>query len=293
MNVVEFRNVTKHFSLKKNESYSLLGRKKKIILKAVDNVSFEIQKGDIVGLVGLNGSGKSTLSDLIAEMSKPTSGKIFHQGSTSLLAINAGLKPNLSGVDNIKLKCLYHGIKEKEIEKIIPKIIKFSELNQFINQPIKLYSSGMKAKLGFSIAIHLNTDILVIDEALAVGDQTFYQKCLDKLLEKNKDGVTIIFVSHSMSQVRSLCNKVLWLDQGKLMKFGTADEVLEEFQLFIKNFNELTETKKRKYKKKKEKKRFLNKKQILKRKLNCKWYSIVYISIIILAFIYNMYMILK
>ncbi|MGM0218762.1 ABC transporter ATP-binding protein [Enterococcus sp. AZ126] len=293
MTVVEFRNVTKHFSLKKIESYSLFDRKQKIILKAVDNVSFEIKKGDIVGLVGLNGSGKSTLSDLIAEMSKPTYGKVFHQGSTSLLAINAGLKPNLSGVDNIKLKCLYHGIKEKEIEKIIPKIIKFSELNQFINQPIKLYSSGMKAKLGFSIAIHLNTDILVIDEALAVGDQTFYQKCLDKLLEKNKVGVTIIFVSHSMSQVRSLCNKVLWLDQGKLMKFGATEEVLEEFQLFIKNFNELSEIKKRKYKKKNEKKRFLSKKQILKRKLNCKWYSVVYISIIILAFIYNVYIILR
>lgn len=293
MNVVEFRNVTKHFSLKKTASYRLLDRKQKIILKAVDNVSFAIEKGDIVGLVGLNGSGKSTLSDLIAEMSKPTYGKIVHQGSTSLLAINAGLKPNLSGVDNIKLKCLYHGIKEKEIEKIIPKIVKFSELNQFINQPIKLYSSGMKAKLGFSIAIHLNTDILVIDEALAVGDQTFYQKCLDKLLEKNKEGVTIIFVSHSMSQVRSLCNKVLWLDQGKLMKFGTAEEVLEEFQLFIKNFNELSEIKKRKYKKKKEKKRFISKKRILKKKLNFKWYSVVYISIIILAFIYNVFLILR
>ena len=204
MEIIEFRKVSKVFPIKKKAKNSFSKPKQQTFLKSVDEVSFKIHSGEIVGLIGLNGSGKSTLSDLIVGITKPTSGRIERQGTASLLSINGGLKPNLTGMDNIILKCLYHGLDYKEIKPMIAKIVKFSELDRFIKQPIKTYSSGMKAKLGFSIAIHLHTEVLVIDEALAVGDQTFYQKCIDTLIKKNKEGITIILVSHSLAQIKQL-----------------------------------------------------------------------------------------
>ncbi|MEK4150724.1 ABC transporter ATP-binding protein [Carnobacterium sp. FSL E2-0243] len=293
MKAIEFRQVTKHFIIKKKNKHQLFGKKQFNILKAVDQASFSIAQGEIVGIVGLNGSGKSTLTDLMAEVTRPSYGRITRKGTTSLLAINAGLKPNLSGIDNIKLKCLYHGLDMKNIQKILPKIIRFSELDNFIKQPIKTYSSGMKAKLGFSIAIHLNADILIVDEALSVGDQTFYKKCLSKILEKNSEGVTIIFVSHSLSQVRELCHKAIWINQGRIMRVGKAREVCDEFQHFICQINQLNAVEKEMFRKKSEKNRFTRSDLLLKKKATFKWYSRAYMFIILLLFITSIYLMLK
>lgn len=293
MKAIEFRQVTKHFTIKKLNKHQLFRKKQFNILKAVDQASFCIDQGEIVGIVGLNGSGKSTLTDLMADVTRPTYGRIIRKGTTSLLAINAGLKPNLSGIDNIKLKCLYHGLDMKNIQKMLPKIIHFSELDNFINQPIKTYSSGMKAKLGFSIAIHLNADILIVDEALSVGDQTFYKKCLSKILEKNNEGVTIIFVSHSLSQIRELCHKVIWINQGRIMCVGKASEVCDEFQHFICQINQQNSFEKEMHRKKSEKNRFTRSDLLPKKKAAFKWYSRWYMFIIFLLFITSIYMILK
>ena len=149
-----------------------------------------------------------------------------------VIAINAGLNGQLSGVDNIEFKMLCMGFKRKEIKKLMPQIIEFSELGEFIYQPVKKYSSGMRAKLGFSINVTVNPDILVIDEALSVGDQTFTQKCLDKIYEFKEQNKTIFFVSHNIRQVKEFCTKIAWIEGGKLKEFGDIDDVLPQYEQF-------------------------------------------------------------
>lgn len=207
---------------------------------AIEDISFTAYKGDVIGLVGINGSGKSTLSNIIGGIVPPTSGEIVKKGEVHVVAINAGLNNQLTGIENIEFKCLLMGFDKKKIAEITPEIIEFSELGDFIYQPIKKYSSGMKSKLGFAISVSANPDILVIDEALSVGDQTFTNKSLDKMNEFKENGKTIFFVSHNLGQVKSFCQKVAWIEGGRLIEFGPVEEVMKRYEEFIARYKKLS-----------------------------------------------------
>ncbi|SDL08803.1 ABC transporter ATP-binding protein [Lacicoccus qingdaonensis] len=217
---------------------------------ALKDINFEVMSGDSVGILGLNGSGKTTLSDLLGEVTEPTAGNISIKGKSSLIAINAGLNQDLNGIENIKMKCLMHGLTEVEIEEKFEDIKDFSELGEFLEQPIKTYSSGMRAKLGFAIAIHTDPDVLIIDEALSVGDETFADKCLVKIKEFQEQGKTIFFVSHSASQVRNWCNKAVWIQYGEVEKFDEVDAVVDQYSEFVNQFKNLTKDEQLEYKEK-------------------------------------------
>lgn len=237
---VNIEHVTKEYRIyrtnKDRIKDALIPKNKNKTFFALDDVSLQAHEGDVIGLVGINGSGKSTLSNMIGGSLSPTSGKIDRKGDVSVIAINAGLNGQLTGVENIEFKMLCMGFKRKEIKELMPQVIEFSELGEFIYQPVKNYSSGMRAKLGFSINITVNPDILVIDEALSVGDQTFTQKCLDKIYEFKEANKTIFFVSHNIRQVKEFCTKIAWIEGGKLKEFGELDDVLPNYEKFLKEF---------------------------------------------------------
>lgn len=247
---VKFSNVSKRFKLYSNNSQKLLElfslRRNRYMHTALNNLSFEVNEGDVVGIIGLNGSGKSTLSNLIAGVTIPTSGQVDINGTAALIAISSGLNNSLTGLDNIELKGLMMGLTKQQVKEITPKVIEFAELGKFIHQPVKVYSSGMKARLGFAISVHIDPDILVIDEALSVGDQTFTDKCLAKVNEFKERGKTIFFISHSMSQVKNFCMKALWLHYGELRMYGDIDEVLGSYNRFLNDYKKLSSEEKEK-----------------------------------------------
>ena len=252
MNVsVNIENVTKEYRIYRNNKERLkdvlLPFHKNKTFYALDNLSLKAYEGDVIGLVGINGSGKSTLSNMIGGSLSPTDGGIKRDGDVSVIAINVGLNGQLTGIENIEFKMLCMGFTRKQIKELTPEVIEFSELGEFIYQPVKKYSSGMRAKLGFSINITTNPDILVIDEALSVGDQTFAQKCLDKIFEYKEQGKTIFFVSHNMKQVREFCTKIAWIEAGKLKQFGELDEVLPEYEKFLNDFKKRSKTEQKKF----------------------------------------------
>ena len=215
---------------------------------AIRDVSFDLEKGHSLGLLGMNGSGKSTLANIIAGASSATSGTVETVGSISMSSIAGGINANLTGMENIIQKCLLLGLSYKQIKELSDEIIDFSELGSFINQPAKTYSSGMRSKLSFAISVNVDPDILVIDEALSVGDPTFTEKCLKKMRSFQTNGKTIIFVSHAASQVRDFCDQALWLEGGKLRRFGDCREVGREYAAFIREFNAMTASEQKKYK---------------------------------------------
>lgn len=223
----------KSYSIKQN---LLKGKRNKAeMFEAVKNVSFQLKKGEILGLVGKNGSGKSTMLKAIAGIFSPNSGTIDLHGNTiSLLSIGVGFQKDLSGRENILLSGMLLGFSEKEINERMDEIIKFSELGKFIDAPVRTYSSGMYSKLAFSITAILETDIILIDEVLSVGDARFKKKSFNKMKELiNHKDRTVIIVSHSTETIRSLCDKVLWINEGELMKYGDTQEVLAEYEEFM------------------------------------------------------------
>jgi len=207
---------------------------------ALTDVSFEAEKGDVVGFIGINGSGKSTLSNIIAGIVPETSGTVEVNGQAALIAVASGLKGDLTGRDNIELKLLMLGFNKEEILKLEPEIIEFAELEKFIDQPVKSYSSGMKSRLGFAISVNVDPDILIIDEALSVGDKAFAEKSLNKMKEFKKQGKTMIFVSHSIGQMKQFCEKILWLEFGMVKDYGTVEEVIPRYEAFLQRWQKMS-----------------------------------------------------
>lgn len=198
---------------------------------AVRDVSFEVPEGQTFGLIGRNGSGKSTLLKTLARIYYPDAGSIsLHGTAASLLEVGSGFHPELSGRENIFLNGSILGLKRREVAARFDDIVEFSGVEKFIDQPVKNYSSGMYVRLGFAVAVHSNPDILVVDEVLAVGDGAFREKSRQKFLEFTRDGKTVILVSHSLSQVREMCEQVAWLDKGRLREVGPADQVTEHYE---------------------------------------------------------------
>lgn len=249
--VINLKQITKKYKLYNNNKERFLDLATPLSygeeFYAVKSVDFQAQKGDVIGFIGMNGSGKSTLLNIIAGVIPETSGEIEVKGDISLIAVASGLKENLTGRENIELKCLMLGFSKKEIQEMEPDIIEFSELGKFIDQPVKSYSSGMKSRLGFAISVNVKPEILIIDEALSVGDKIFAQKCLKKINEFKEQGKTILFVSHSNAQVKQFCNKVLWLEYGAVRDFGPTNEVLAAYEKFVADFNKLSDAEKKKY----------------------------------------------
>jgi len=197
---------------------------------ALQEINLSVNKGDVLGIVGPNGAGKSTLLKLLSRITYPTKGKITIRGNlSSMLEVGTGFHPELTGKENIFLNGAIMGMKYDEINRKLDSIISFSELEDFIDTPVKHYSSGMYVRLAFSVAAHLEPDILLIDEVLAVGDQAFRKKCLDKILDVSGQGKTILMVSHQMSYLRMLCKTGIYLRNGHLMKSGGIDEVIESY----------------------------------------------------------------
>lgn len=206
------------------------GRDVKEEIWALKNVSFKVEKGEIVGIVGRNGAGKSTLLKILSKITYPTSGRIDIQGRVgSLLEVGTGFHWELSGRENIYLNGSILGMKKKEVKSKLDAIVDFAEVERFLDTPIKYYSSGMRLKLGFSVAAHLDTDVLFVDEVLAVGDVAFQKKCLDTMKDLRNSGRTVIFVSHTMSTVENLCPRVLWFDRGELRQDGRSADVIQHY----------------------------------------------------------------
>jgi len=215
---------------------------------ALRNLSFEAQKGDVIGIIGVNGSGKSTMSNLIAGITPPTAGTIDIKGKISLIAIAVGLNNQLTGRENIELKCLMMGLSKDEIQTLTPEIIEFADIGKFIDMPVKKYSSGMKSRLGFAISVNINPDVLVIDEALSVGDQTFTDKCLKRMNEFKEQGKTIFFVSHSLGQVKQFCTKALWIEYGEIKDYGLMQDVMPKYEQFLKEYRAMSKEEQQKFK---------------------------------------------
>lgn len=253
---IEFKNVSKIYKLKRKDKAVEKSQKNQYFY-ALKDISFTIYKGQVVGVLGTNGSGKSTMSMLLAGISAPDEGKMTVNGEQSLVAINTGLNKQLTGLENIELKGALLGLPRKRIKEITEGVMEFSEIGDFLYQPVKKYSSGMKSRLGFSINLCLDPDIIIVDEALSVGDKAFAQKCLDKMTELKNEGKTIIFVSHSLPQVRGFCDSAMWLEGGYLKEIGDIETVCDHYSEYVDAYNKLTAKEKNKERDAKFKKRII------------------------------------
>lgn len=213
------------------ERLLFIGRNKKREKREILNdIDIEIKKGETVALIGVNGSGKSTLLKLMTQIIFPNKGTIETHGKlTSLLELGAGFHPDFSGRENIYFNSSIFGLTKKEIDSRLDQIIEFSELGELIDNPVRTYSSGQYMRLAFSVAINVDAEILLIDEILSVGDQHFQEKCFNKMRELKKEGKTMVFVTHSMESVRNLCDRAIWLYNGKVRMDGNTNEVVNEY----------------------------------------------------------------
>jgi len=198
---------------------------------AVQDVSFSLNRGEALGVIGRNGSGKSTMLSCLAGIYRPTRGTVCTRGRVvALLELGTGFHSELSGRDNIFLNASLYGLRNREIARRLPAITDFAELGDFIDAPVKTYSSGMYSRLAFAVAVHLDPEILLLDEILSVGDQSFQRKCLEKMQEFMRGGKTVIFVSHSLGQVVGICQRAIWLDGGRVMLEGGSVEVAAAYE---------------------------------------------------------------
>ncbi len=241
--VIEVDNVSMEFNLNKERTDSL----KEFVIKfikreirfqsfwALNNVSLKIYQGEKVGFVGLNGAGKSTLLKIISGVLRPTTGSVKVTGTLApLLALGAGFDTNYTGRENIYLNGALLGHSRAEMDKKFDDIVDFSELEEFIDVPVKNYSSGMRSRLGFAIATSINPDILILDEVLSVGDMSFQAKCRDRMYNMMSEA-SMLFVSHSVNQVRSLCDKAIWLHKGSIIASGEVNEICDQYEAYVKN----------------------------------------------------------
>lgn len=236
---IKVTHVSKDFKLYYDKAHTLKekilffskkNKEKNDILHVLKDVNLEIKKGESVALIGTNGSGKSTLLKLMTRIIYPNKGKITVNGKlTSLLELGAGFHEDFTGRENIYFNASIFGLTKEEIDAKIDEIIEFSELKDFIDNPVRTYSSGMYMRLAFSVAINVQAEILLIDEILAVGDQHFQDKCFNKLIELKESGKTIVIVTHSMQQVKRFCNRAVWLYKGEIKEDGPVDKVLEKY----------------------------------------------------------------
>lgn len=237
---IEICDVWKQFIMRHNRSNALkmrfLGlfferhRERREAFWALKGINLMIGEGEALGLIGPNGSGKSTLLYLIARTLVPTKGEVIVRGRVApMIQVGLGFNPELTGRENVNLSASLYGLTRSEISSIYDAVVKFSELEEFMDVPVKNYSTGMAARLGFSVAVHLDPDILLIDEVLAVGDAAFQKKCLKRMMEFRRRGKTIVFVSHNPEAVRTLCDRACLLFQGDLIELGNVDRVLEAY----------------------------------------------------------------
>lgn len=237
MVVIKFDNVSKHYNIYQNKVYSIkekflnkILKRNKLEVKTVNvlkDASFEIMQGQTVGIIGENGTGKSTTLKLVSRILTPNSGNIFVKGKiSSLLEIGIGFQPDLTGRENVYLYGSILGLSKQEIDSRYNDIVSFAELENFMDTPVKNYSSGMYMRLAFSVAVSVDPDILLVDEVLAVGDEAFQKKCIDKILTFKKQGRTILFVSHDMSTVRKICDRVLFVKRGGQVIEGTPEQMI-------------------------------------------------------------------
>lgn len=219
------------FSFLKYKTKEIVGLDKKEEIWALKEINFTAEKGEVIGIIGRNGAGKSTLLKILSQITPPTTGEIRINGTVgSLLEVGTGFHPELTGRENILLNGAILGMQKKEIVEKFDDIVKFAGVEKFIDTPVKYYSSGMYVRLAFSVAAHMETDILIVDEVLAVGDADFQKKCLGKMEEiTRKEGRTILFVSHNMTLIKQLCKKTILLSKGKIKKAGQTDEVIKEY----------------------------------------------------------------
>ena len=229
-------NVYKSFDIYMDKANSLKekllfwNRNKKEKREVLKNVNLTIKNGEAVGLIGVNGSGKSTLLKLMTKIIYPNKGKLTTNGKlTSLLELGAGFHPDFSGRENIYFNASIFGLTKKQIDERIDKIIEFSELGNYIDNPVRTYSSGMYMRLAFAVSINVDADILLVDEVLAVGDQHFQDKCIAKMKELKEEGKTMVFVTHSLGTVKDFCNRAIWLSNGEIKMDGEPDGVIEEY----------------------------------------------------------------
>ncbi len=234
--VIEFKSVTKMYKLYSSDKKRLLSAFFKNIpykeKKAINNLSFKIHRGEAIALFGRNGAGKSTILKMITGVTYPTSGEVVVKGRVSaLLELTSGFDPELTGRENIYLKGQLMGLKDEEIKAVEKDIEDFAELEEYIDQPVRTYSSGMKARLGFAVNVNIKPEILIIDEALSVGDVAFRKKCVKKVNEiMSRDDVTLLFVTHSVSTAREFCKRGILLKQGQLVLDTDIDEAIEAYK---------------------------------------------------------------
>ena len=233
---IEIKNVSKTFKLYMDKANTLkekilfLSRGKKEYREVLKNINLKIKKGETVALIGSNGSGKSTLLKLMTKIYYPNKGTVKTYGKlTSLLELGAGFHPDFSGRENIYFNASIFGLSKQEIDSRLEQIIKFSELEEFIDNPVRTYSSGMYMRLAFSIAINVNADILLIDEILAVGDQHFQEKCYKKLMELKNSDKTIVIVSHDLNSIQKICTRAIWIYDGEVKMDDNCDRVVDEY----------------------------------------------------------------
>lgn len=238
---IEVRDLSKVYYLydkpsdRIRETFSI--RKKKYSKEhyALKNINLKINKGESIGIVGTNGSGKSTLLKLVTGVVTPTTGTIKTDGKiAALLELGAGFNPEYTGIENIYLNGTMMGYTEEEMKKRVPDIIEFADIGEFINQPVKSYSSGMFARLAFAVSINVEPDILIVDEALSVGDTRFQVKCIDKMRELQESGTTILFVTHAIEQIKRFCTRAIWIKNGELIEDGEASQVVDLYDNFMK-----------------------------------------------------------